>query len=36
MLLGALMVKTSSPAALLYPLAIGGFAILASIAAPGS
>ena len=32
MLLGALMVKTSSPAALLYPLAIGGFAILASIA----
>ncbi|HZE10427.1 MAG TPA: sodium/proton-translocating pyrophosphatase, partial [Burkholderiales bacterium] len=31
MLLGALMVKTSSPAALLYPLTIGGFAILASI-----
>jgi K(+)-stimulated pyrophosphate-energized sodium pump len=31
MLLGALMVKTASPAALLYPLAIGGFAILASI-----
>ncbi|HXZ55014.1 MAG TPA: sodium-translocating pyrophosphatase [Burkholderiales bacterium] len=31
MLLGALMVKTTSPAALLYPLAIGGFAILASI-----
>jgi K(+)-stimulated pyrophosphate-energized sodium pump len=32
MLLGALMVKTSSPAALIYPLAIGGFAIIASIA----
>src|SRR5881296_2416559 len=31
MLLGALMVKTSSPAALMYPLAIGGFAIIASI-----
>ena len=31
MLLGALMVKTTSPAALLYPLAIGGFAIIASI-----
>jgi len=31
MLLGALMVKTSSPAALLYPLTIGGFAIIASI-----
>ena len=31
MLLGALMVKTSTPAALLYPLAIGGFAIVASI-----
>jgi K(+)-stimulated pyrophosphate-energized sodium pump len=31
MLLGALMVKTTTPAALLYPLAIGGFAILASI-----
>ena len=31
MLLGALMVKTSTPAALLYPLGIGGFAILASI-----
>jgi K(+)-stimulated pyrophosphate-energized sodium pump len=30
MLLGALMVK--SPAALIYPLAIGGFAIIASIA----
>jgi K(+)-stimulated pyrophosphate-energized sodium pump len=31
MLLGALMVKTTSPAALIYPLAIGGFAIIASI-----
>src|ERR1051326_128080 len=31
MLLGALMVKTASPAALIYPLAIGGFAIIASI-----
>jgi K(+)-stimulated pyrophosphate-energized sodium pump len=31
MLLGALMVKTDSPAALIYPLAIGGFAIIASI-----
>src|SRR5690349_7026758 len=31
MLLGALMVKTTSPAALLYPLSIGGFAIIASI-----
>src|SRR3979411_2581184 len=31
MLLGALMVKTTSPAALIYPLVIGGFAILASI-----
>jgi K(+)-stimulated pyrophosphate-energized sodium pump len=31
MLLGARMVKTSSPAALMYPLAIGGFAIIASI-----
>src|SRR4051812_20234697 len=31
MLLGALMVKTTTPAALLYPLAIGGFAIIASI-----
>ncbi len=32
MLLGALMVKTTTPAALVYPLAIGGFAIIASIA----
>ena len=32
MLLGALMVKTTTPAALIYPLAIGGFAIIASIA----
>src|SRR5712672_41923 len=32
MLLGALMVKTSSPAPLVYPLVIGGFAIIASIA----
>jgi K(+)-stimulated pyrophosphate-energized sodium pump len=32
MLLGALMVKTTSPAALIYPLALGGFAIIASIA----
>src|SRR5262245_51994261 len=32
MLLGALMVQTKSPAALIYPLVIGGFAILASIA----
>ncbi|MBV8033249.1 MAG: sodium-translocating pyrophosphatase [Betaproteobacteria bacterium] len=31
MLLGALMVKSTSPAALVYPLAIGGFAIIASI-----
>ncbi|MGE3679557.1 MAG: sodium-translocating pyrophosphatase, partial [Burkholderiales bacterium] len=31
MLLGALMVKTTSAAALIYPLAIGGFAIIASI-----
>src|SRR5436305_8082490 len=31
MLLGALMVKTTSPAALIYPLVIGGFAIIASI-----
>jgi K(+)-stimulated pyrophosphate-energized sodium pump len=32
MLLGALMVKTASPNAVIYPLAIGGFAIIASIA----
>ncbi len=31
MLLGALMVKTTTPAALVYPLAIGGFGIIASI-----
>jgi K(+)-stimulated pyrophosphate-energized sodium pump len=31
MILAALMVKTTSPAALVYPLAIGGFAIIASI-----
>ncbi len=31
MLLGALMVKHSSAAALIYPLVIGGFAIIASI-----
>src|SRR5690349_17164138 len=31
MLLGALMVKTTTPAAMIYPLAIGGFAIIASI-----
>jgi K(+)-stimulated pyrophosphate-energized sodium pump len=32
MLLGALMVKTTSANAVVYPLAIGGFAIIASIA----
>src|SRR3989475_3534310 len=31
MLLGALVVKTTTPAALIYPLVIGGFAIIASI-----
>ena len=31
MLLGALIVKTTTPAALIYPLVIGGFAIIASI-----
>jgi K(+)-stimulated pyrophosphate-energized sodium pump len=31
MLLGALMVKTASPNAVIYPLAIGGFSIIASI-----
>jgi K(+)-stimulated pyrophosphate-energized sodium pump len=32
MLLGALMVKSTGPEALLYPLVLGGFAIIASIA----
>ena len=32
MLLGALMVQTTTPAPLVYPLALGGFAIIASIA----
>src|SRR5689334_6264031 len=31
MLLGALMVKTTTPAALIYPLTIGGFAIICSV-----
>ena len=31
MLLGALMIKTTSPAAVIYPLALGGFAIIASV-----
>jgi K(+)-stimulated pyrophosphate-energized sodium pump len=31
MILGALMVKSTTPAALIYPLVIGGFAIIASI-----
>ncbi len=31
MLLGALMVKTASPNAVIYPLALGGFAIIASV-----
>ena len=33
MLLGALMVQTTSPAAIIYPLTLGGFAIIASIVA---
>ncbi len=32
MLLGALMIKTTSAGAVIYPLALGGFAIIASIA----
>jgi len=31
MILSALVVKTASPAAVIYPLVIGGFAIIASI-----
>jgi len=31
MLLGALMIKTTSPAAVIYPLVLGGFAIIASV-----
>jgi K(+)-stimulated pyrophosphate-energized sodium pump len=33
MLLGALMLRTETPAALIYPLTLGGFAIIASIVA---